>query len=298
MKTIKKYTVGLFAVAVVLLGGCTNEIDGPAMQDDEIRITTVNVVSGGLMTRAADAKGYEGIVKTAWADGDEIDLTLGNFFTGTVKYELLNETDMGWKIYDAGGEPVSEIIFSQMAYSTGLRLEARYTGQGDTEAERDVLLTKGTYRWFDDSGMITGEADIKDIAGTLNLSLAHTKSYIAVNLTNTITDDAVQDVQVVLRDMYGEAIETPVTMKGNEDRTVFECFAEAAYIERFVVTMQKSDETTYKIPVIPLYGADNNGFAIAVGNSYPFRITLNSSDMTRGYSENSIKGYGVVSLMY
>ncbi len=115
MKTIKKYTVGLFAVAVALLSGCTNEMDEVVMQDGEIRITSLDINTDGVLTRAADANGYEGMVKTTWAGGDELALTIGNF-TGKAVYYYTDQNNNGWKIYDSEDQEVSEIVISEKEY--------------------------------------------------------------------------------------------------------------------------------------------------------------------------------------
>ncbi len=291
MKTIKKYTVGLFAVAVVLLSGCTNEMDEVVMQDGNIRITSLDINTDGVLTRAADANGYEGMVKTTWAANDEIALKVGNF-TGKAVYYYTDQNNNGWKIYDSEDQEVSEIVISEKEYESGFALEARYTGQGTTDAEIDVLLVEGTYRQAGKE-MNSGNADLLTASGKLNLLLAHAKSYIAVNLNNGIEGEQVQGLQVVLRDADGTTIATPVAMKANGEMTFFECFAEAAYIEKFVAIMLRSDNTTYEIPVIPTYGADNKGFAVKANTRYPFKITLTPSNQTRSFGSDA-KGYGVI----
>ncbi len=291
MKTIKKYTVGLFAVAVALLSGCTNEMDEVVMQDGNIRITSLDIRADGGLTRAADANGYEGMIKTTWAANDEITLTVGNF-TGKAVYYYTDQNNKGWDIYDSDNQEVSEIVISEKDYENGVVLEARYTGKGETDAEIDVLLAKGIYRQAGNE-MNLGDAEIDPVYGTLDVELAHTKSYIAVNLSNGIEGEQVQGLQVVLRDTDGATIATPVTMKANSEMTFFECFAEAAYIEKFVATMLRSDNTTYEIPVIPTYGADNKGFAVKANTRYPFKITLTPSNQTRAFG-NDVMGYGII----
>ncbi len=293
MKTIKKYTVGLFAVAVALLSGCTNEMDEPMMQDGDIRITSLDIRADGVLTRAADANGYEGMIKTTWAIGDELELKVGNF-TGKAVYYYTDQNNKGWDIYDSDNQEVSEIVISEKEYKNGFALEARYTGRGATDAEIDVLLAKGIYRQADKE-MNSGNADLLTASGKLNFLLAHAKSYIAVNLSNGIEGEQVQGLQMVLRDTDGATITTPVTMKANSEMTFFECFTDAAYIEKFVVTMLRSDNTTYEIPVIPTYGADNKGFAVKANTRYPFKITLTPSNQTRAFGSDT-RGYGIITL--
>ncbi len=284
----------LCSLVAITFIGCTNEMDEVVMQDGEIRITSLDINTDGVLTRAADANGYEGMVKTTWAANDELALTIGNF-TGKAVYYYTDQTNNGWKIYDSDNQEVSEIVISEKEYESGFALEARYTGRGTTDAEIDVLLVEGTYRQVGKE-MNSGNANILTVSGKLNLLLEHTKSYIVINLTNGITGDIVQDVQVVLRDAAGAAIATPVAMKANSEMTTFECFSEAAYIEKFVVTMQKSANTTYEITVLPTYGADNKGFAVKANNRYPFKITLNPSNLTKGFSGED-KGYGVIEVI-
>ncbi len=292
MKTIKKYTVGLFAVAVALLSGCTNETNEPMMQDGNIRITSLDINTDGVLTRAADANGYEGIVKTTWAGGDELELTVGDF-TGKARYYYNGENDKGWEILNAEGNTVDEIVFTKHRMNEGISVRASYSQNGVDDAYNDVLLAEKT------DGTRVGKVSFNPrndnlAAFTLALELVHTKSYITVNLTNEITGDVVQNVQVVLRDVAGTAIiATPVSLKADDNMTFFECFANAAYIEKFVVSMLGSDNTTYKIEVYPLYGADNKGFAIETNHRYPFNITLTPSNQTRAFG-NAAKGYGII----
>ncbi len=289
MKTIKLFASATAMLA--LLSGCTNEMDEPMMQDGDIRITSLDIRADGVLTRAADANGYEGMIKTTWAANDEIALTVGNF-TGKARYSDLGEGNNGWKIYGSDDQEVSGIIISEKEYKNGFALEARYDGHDAAEAERDVLLAEGTYRG-NGKEMNLGDAEIYPVSGTLDVKLAHTKSYIAVNLSNGIEGEQVQGLQVVLRDTDGATIATPVTMKANSEMTFFECFAEAAYIEKFVATMLRSDNTTYEIPVIPTYGADNKGFAVKANTRYPFKITLTPSNQTRAFG-NDVMGYGII----
>ncbi len=293
MKTIKKYTVGLFAVAVALLSGCTNEMDEVVMQDGNIRITSLEVNTDGVLTRAADDNGYEGMIKTTWADGDEISLTIGDFFTGKARYSYLDENNKGWDILNPDGTPVfGGILFTKYQMNEGIDVCASYSRNGVDDAYNDVLLAEksdGTR-----IGQVNFEShDDNSAAFTLVLGLVHTKSYITVNLTNEITGESVQGLQVVLRDADGTTIETPVSLKAEEGTTTYECFAEAAYIEKFVVSMLGSDEKTYEIEVYPLYGADNKGFAIETNHRYPFNITLTPSNQTRAFGSDE-KGYGVI----
>ena len=291
MKTIKKYTFGLFAVAVALLGSCTNEMDEPMMQDGNIRITSLDIRADGVLTRAADANGYEGMVKTTWAGGDELLLTIGDF-TGKARY-YLDENNKGWNILNADDTPViGGILFTKHQMNEGIDVRASYSKNGVEDAYNDVLLAEETDRTSVGTVSFNRQDDNPD-AFTLALELVHTKSYITVNLTNEITGDVVQDVQVVLRDAAGTTIETPVSLKAEEGTTTYECFAEAAFIEKFVVSMRRSDNTTYEIEVYPLYGADNKGFAIEANNRYPFNITLTPSNQTRAFG-NAAKGYGVI----
>ncbi len=290
MKTIKKYTV-LFAVAVVLLSGCTNEMDEVVMQDGDIRITSLDINTDGMLTRAADANGYDGMVKTTWAGGDELLLTIGDF-TGKARYNYMNENNKGWEILNADDTPViGGIEFTKMQMNEGIDVRASYSQNGVDDAYNDVLLAEKTDRTRVGDVKFTPRND-NPAAFTLALGLVHTKSCIAVNLTNEITGDVVQNVLVVLRDAAGVTIATPVTMKATGE-TTFGCFAEAAYIEKFVVSMLGSDEKTYEIEVYPLYGADNKGFAVKANTRYPFKITLTPSNQTRAFG-NAAKGYGVI----
>ncbi len=280
MKTIKKYTVGLFAVAVALLSGCTNEMDEQAMQDGEIRITSLDISTDGLLTRAADANGYEGMIKTTWAANDELALTIGDF-TGKARYYYMDENNKGWEILNADDTPViGGIEFTKMQMNEGIDVRASYSMNGVDDAYNDVLLAEETDRTRVGDVIFTQRNDNPN-AFTLALGLVHTKSYIAVNLDNTLTDDTVQSVQVVLCDADGTTLTSPVTLKAEEGTTTYGCFAEAAFIGKFIVTMQKSDNTTYEISVLPLYGADGKGFAIRANNRYPFNITLNPNNQTR-----------------
>ncbi len=289
MKTIKLFASA--AVMLALLSGCTNEMDEPMMQDGDIRITSLDIRTDGVLTRAADANGYEGMIKTTWAANDEIALTVGNF-TGKAVYYYTDQNNKCWDIYDSDDQEVSEIVISEKDYENGVVLEARYTGKGETDAEIDVLLAEVTYGKYNQVRH-SGDANIRDAVGKLDFLLEHTKSYIVVNLTNNITDDAVQGVSLYLRDTDGTTIATPVAMKANSEMTKFECFVEVAYIEKFVATMLRSDNTTYEIPVIPTYGADNKGFAVKANTRYPFKITLTPSNQTRAFG-NEAKGYGTI----
>ncbi len=295
MKTIKKYTVGLFAVAVALLNGCTNEMDEPAMQDGDIRITSLDINTDGVLTRAADANGYEGVVKTTWAGGDELLLTIGDF-TGKARYYYMNEDNKGWEILNADDTPViGGIEFTKMQMNEGIDVRASYSKEGVDDAYNDVLLAEKN-DWTSVGDVKFEPRNDNPDAYTLTLTLVHTKSCIAVNLTNNITDAAVQGVSLYLRDTDGTAIDAPITMKSNSGMTSFECFSEAAYIEKFVVTMQKDDSSTYEITVLPTYGEDNKGFAIRTNYRYPFNITLNPNNQTKGYGID-VNGYGIISLM-
>ncbi len=295
MKTIKKYTVGLFAVAVVLLNGCTNEMDEPAMQDGIIRITSLDINTDGVLTRAADANGYEGVVKTTWAGSDELSLTIGDF-TGKARYYYHDEINKGWEILNADDTPViGGIEFTRMQMNEGIDVRASYSMNGVDDAYNDVLLAEKTDRTRVGDVRFKPRNDNPD-AFTLTLTLVHTKSCIVVNLTNNITDAAVQGVSLYLRDTDGTAITTPVAMKANSEMTSFECFSEAAYIEKFIVTMQKDDSSTYEITVLPTYGEDNKGFAIQANYRYPFIITLNPNIQTKGYGID-VNGYGIISLV-
>ncbi len=297
MKPLRKNkTLTLLANIMLVLGvmsGCTNEMDEPVMQDGNIRITSLDVNTDGVLTRAADADGYEGMIKTTWATGDELELKVGNF-TGKAVYYYIDQNNKGWDIYDSEDQEVSEIVISEKEYKNGFALEARYTGRGATDAEIDVLLAKGIYRQAGKE-MNSGNADLLTASGKLNLLMAHVMSYITVNLTNNITDASVQSLQMVLRDHQAATIAPPVTMKANSEMTFFECFAEAAYIEKFVVTMLRSDNTTYEIPVIPTYDTDNQGFVVKANTRYPFKITLTPSNQTRAFG-NDAKGYGLITL--
>lgn len=292
MKTIKKYTVGLFAVAIALLSGCTNEMNEPMMQDGNIRITSLDIRTDGVLTRAADANGYEGMVKTTWAEGDELSLTIGDF-TGKARYYYLDENNKGWDILNADDTPViGGIMFTKHQMNEGIDVRASYYKNGVDDAYNDVLLAEETDRTR--VGQVKFEPrNDNPAAFTLALGLVHTKSYISVNLTSEITGDVVQNVQVVLRDAAGTTIAMPITLKANDNMTFFECFANAAYIEKFVVSMLGSDEKTYEIEVYPLYGADNKGFAIETNHRYPFNITLAPSNQTRAFGSDA-KGYGVI----
>ena len=292
MKTIKKYTLGLFAVAVALLSGCTNEMDEVVMQDGNIRITSLDIRADGVLTRAADANGYEGMIKTTWAGGDELSLTIGDF-TGKARYYYMDENNKGWEILNADGTPViGGIEFTKNQMNEGIDVRASYSKNGVEDAYNDVLLAEETDRTRVGDVIFTQRNDNPD-AFTLTLGLVHTKSYIAVNLTNEITGESVQGINLYLRNESGEPIEMPVEMKANREMTTFECFANAAYIEKFVVSMLGSDEKTYAIEVYPLYSADNKGFAIETNYRYPFNITLTPSNQTRASSSDA-KGYGVI----
>ncbi len=294
MTMIKKYTFGLFAVAVALLNGCTNEMDEPIMQDENIRITSLDINTGGVLTRA-DENGYDGIVKTTWAANDELALTI-NDCSYKAEYYFVDESDKGWKILNTDGTPVSDgIVFTKLQMAEGIDVRASYSKSGIDAAYNDVLLAEVT-----DKNSICGTVSFvakenNPSEFTLVLELEHTKSYITVNLTNNITGNVVHNVSLYLRDTGGTAISTPITMKANSEMTTFECFAEAAYIEKFVVTMQKSDNSTYKVTVVPTYGEDDKGFAIQTNYRYPFNITLNPSDQTKGFSGED-KGYGVIEI--
>ncbi len=282
------------ALALGVLSGCTNEMDEPMMQDGNIRITSLDINTDGMLTRAADANGYEGMVKTTWAGGDELSLTIGDF-TGKARYYYMDENNKGWEILNADDTPViGGIEFTKMQMNEGIDVRASYSKNGVEDAYNDVLLAEETDRTRVGDVIFTQRNDNPD-AFTLALGLVHTKSYITVNLTNEITGDVVQNVQVVLRDAAGTTFATPVTMKATGE-TSFGCFAEAAYIEKFVVTMQKDDSSTYEITVLPTYGEDNKGFAIETNHRYPFKITLTPSNQTRAFG-NDAKGYGVISLM-
>ncbi len=271
------------------------EMDEPAIQNGDIRITSLDINTDGVLTRAADANGYEGMVKTTWAGGDELLLTIGDF-TYKARYNYMDETNKGWEILNADDTPVIDgIEFTKMQMNEGIDVRAEYSKSGVDAAYNDVLLAEKT-DWTCVGDVKFKPRNDNPNAFTLALTLVHTKSYIAVNLTNNITDDAVQGVSLYLRDTDGTAISSPVTMKANDTMTFFECFADAAYIEKFVVTMLQSDDTTYEIPVIPAYGADNKGFAIQVNNRYPFNITLNPSNQTKA-SGSDDKGYGVISFL-
>ncbi len=284
MKTIKKYTVGLFAVAVALLCGCTNEMDESVMQDGNIRITSLDINTDGVLTRAADVNGYEGMVKTTWAGGDELSLTIGDF-TGKARYYYLDEKNNGWEILNADDTPViGGIEFTKMQMNEGIDVRASYSMNGVDDAYNDVLLAEKTDRTSIGDVKFTPRND-NPAAFTLALTLVHTKSYITVNLTNEITGESVQGLQVVLRNSDGTTIETPVSLKAEEGTTTYECLAEAAYIEKFVVSMLGSDNTTYTIDAVPAYDADNKGFAIQANNRYPFNITLTPSSQTKAYGE-------------
>lgn len=282
MKTIKIYTIGLFVAAGALLSGCSNEMDETIGQESELRITALSVATDEMQTRAADANGYEGMIKTTWTANDEIALTIGNF-SGKARYYYVDENHKGWEMLNADGTPViGGIMFTKHQMNEGIDIRASYAKSGVDAVYNDELLAEETDRTR------VGQVNFKPrndnpAAFTLALGLIHTKSYIAVNLSNTIAGEEVQDVQVVLRDATGTALATPVTLQANSEKSIFEGFAQAAYIEKFVVTMQKSDNTTYEIPVFPLYGANGKGFAIQANNRYPFNITLNPSDKTKAH---------------
>ncbi len=295
MKPLRRNKNWKLLTSIVLtlgvLSGCTNEMDEVVMQDGDIRITSLDIKADEVLTRAADANGYDGMVKTTWAGGDELSLAIGDF-TGKARYYYINENNKGWEILNADDTPViGGIEFTKMQMNEGIDVRASYSQNGVEDAYNDVLLAEETDRTR------VGQVNFKPrndnpAAFTLALGLVHTKSYITVNLTNEITGDVVQNVQVVLRDAAGTTIETPVTMKATGE-TTFGCFAEAAFIEKFVVSMRRSDNTTYEIEVYPLYGADNKGFAIETNHRYPFNITLTPSNQTRAFSSDA-KGYGVI----
>ncbi len=269
---------------LALLSGCTNEMDEVVMQDGDIRITSLDIRADGVLTRAADANGYEGMVETTWAGGDELSLTIGDF-TGKARYYYLDEKNNGWEILNADDTPViGGIEFTKMQINEGIDVCASYSGNGVDDAYNDVLLAEKTDRTSIGDVKFTPRND-NPAAFTLALTLVHTKSYITVNLTNEITGESVQGLQVVLRNSDGTAIETPVSLKVEEGTTTYECLAEAAYIEKFVVSMRRSDNTTYTIDAVPAYDADNKGFAIQENNRYPFNITLTPSSQTKAYGE-------------
>ncbi len=280
MKNIKIYTAGLLAAAVTLLSGCTNEMDVPAVQDGYIRITSLDIRADGTLTRAADANGYEGMVKTTWAGGDELALTIGDFI-GKARYYHMDENNKGWEILNADDTPVfGGIMFTKHQMNEGIDVRASYSKNGVDAAYSDELLAESI------EGAGVGQVGFNSMednpdAFTLTLILEHTKSYIIANLSNGITADVVQDMSLYLRDTDGTAIATPVTMKANSGMTAFECFADAAYIEKFVVTMLRGDDTAYTIDAVPVYGADNKGFAIQANNRYPFNITLNPGTVAK-----------------
>ncbi len=275
MKTIRKYTIGLFAVAAAMLCGCTSEMDGPTRQDEYIRITGVEIASGGLTTRAADANGYEGIVKTSWVDGDEVELRIDNIFQGKLVYDQNNKD---WKIYDDGDEAVSEILISKSDYEKGFRLEVLFKGNTNlSPPERDMLLVKGIYR---EGGkeMYNGDAELLPVSGKLNLTLEHYQSYITVRLNNNLHGETIAGVKLVQHDLEG-TVEAAVAMKPVADSNVtdntteYEIFADQPYIGKFVVTLESGVE----IDAVPAYGSDDaKGFAIVSHRHYPFNITLNN----------------------
>ncbi len=275
MKTIRKYTIGLFAVAAAMLYGCTSEMDEPTRQDEYIRITGVEIASGGLTTRAADADGYEGIVKTSWVDGDEVELRIDNIFKGKVVYDQNNK---GWKIYDDGDEPVSEILISKSDHKKGFRLEILFRGNTDLPLpERDMLLVKGIYRDVAKE-MYNGDADLLTVSGKLNLKMEHYQSYISAKVNNNFYDETIAGVKLVQHDLEGTA-EAAVAMKPVADSDVtdntieYEIFADQPYIGKFVVTLESGVE----IDAVPAYGSDDaKGFAIVSHRHYPFNITLNN----------------------
>ncbi len=296
MKTIKKCTVTLFALAAAMLYGCTGEMDELTRQDEYIRITGVEIASGGLITRAADADGYEGIVKTAWVDGDEVELRMDNIFQGKLIYDRNNNV---WKIYDDGDEPVSEILISKSDHEDGFRLEVLFRGNTDLPVqERDMLLTKGLYREVGKE-MYNGDADLLPVSGKLTLKLSHYQSYITVRLTNNLDGETITGVKLVQHDLEGTA-EAAVAMKPVADSdladntTAYEIFAVQPYIGKFVVTLESGVE----IDAVPAYGADDaRGFEVVAHRHYPFNITLNPSNGTRSFGNAGAKGYGVISLM-
>ncbi len=280
-------------LAVILLVGCNKETDEQARQDDFIRITGVEIASGVLTTRAADANGYEGIVKTAWVDGDEIELRMDNIFQGKLVYDQNNK---GWKSYDGGDEVVNEILISKSDYENGFRLEVLFRGNTDLLLpERDMLLVKGIYRAVGKE-MYNGDADLLPVSGKLNLTMEHYQSYISAKVNNNLSGETITGVQLVQHDLEGTA-EAAVAMKPVADSDVtdstteYEIFASQPYIGKFVMTLESGVE----IDAVPAYSADDaKGFAIVSHRHYPFNITLNPSNETKGLSGGA---YGVITML-
>ncbi len=280
-------------LAVILLVGCNKETDEQARQDDFIRITGVEIASGVLTTRAADANGYEGIVKTAWVDGDEIELRMDNIFQGKLVYDQNNK---GWKSYDGGDEVVNEILISKSDYENGFRLEVLFRGNTDLLLpERDMLLVKGIYRAVGKE-MYNGDADLLPVSGKLNLTMEHYQSYISAKVNNNLSGETITGVQLVQHDLEGTA-EAAVAMKPvadsdvTDNTTEYEIFASQPYIGKFVVTLESGVE----IDAVPAYSADDaKGFAIVSHRHYPFNITLNPSNETKGLSGGA---YGVITML-
>ncbi len=267
MKT--KYYILCSLLAFALLG-CQNE-ETVALADGNICITGLDV-QVSKAPQAADADGYEGIVKVAWASGDELALTLGDF-TYKARYYYTDADNKGWELLNADDTSVmGGIVFTKYQMNEGIDVRVHYAKSGVADAFNDVLLAEKT------DFTATGQVRFMPLndnpnAFTLALGLVHTKSLLSVALTNSLAGETVTAVDVVLRDAEGVS-QAPLTLQAGTDAGTYEVFAEQPYVEKFVVTLQGSDNTTRTIETVPTYGANALGFAIEAGCEYAFNITL------------------------
>ncbi len=267
MKTKYYILCSLLAFALV---GCQNE-ETVALEEENICITGLDV-QVNKAPQAADANGYEGLVKTTWAGGDELELTIGDF-TGKARYYYLDENNKGWELLNADDTPViGGILFTKYQMNEGIDVRAHYAKSGVADAFNDVLLAEKT------DFTTTGRVDFSPrndnpAAYTLAIRLVHTKSLISVALTNSLADETVTSVALVQRDSEG-ASQAALTMKAITSAGTYDVFADQPYVEKFVVTLQASDNTTRTIEAVPDYGTDTKGFAIEPNNRYEFNITL------------------------
>ncbi len=267
MKTTYYILCSLLAFALV---GCQNE-ETVALAEENICITGLDV-QVNKAPQAADANGYEGIVKTTWAGGDELELTIGDF-TGKARYYYLDADNKGWELLNADGTVViGGIEFTKYQMNEGIDVRAHHARSDVEAAYTDELLAEETDRTRVGQVIFTRRNDNPD-AYTLNIQMVHTKSLLSVALTNSLAGETVTDVDVVLRDADGVSQAAVALQAGREDGT-YEVFADQPYVEKFVVTLQGSDNTTRTIEAFPNYGTDPKGFAIQAGHEYEFNITL------------------------
>ncbi len=267
MKTTYYILCSLLAFALL---GCQNE-ETVALEDGNICITGLDV-QVSKAPQAADANGYEGIVKVAWAGGDELALTIGDF-TGKARYYYLDENNKGWELLNADDTPViGGIVFTKYQVDEGIDVRAHYAKSGVADAFNDVLLAEKTD--FTATGRVSFNPRTDNPAAfTLAIGLVHTKSLLSVALTNSLAGETVTSVDVVLRDAEGVS-QAALTLQAGTSAGTYEVFADQPYVEKFVVTLQGSDNTTRTIEALPNYGTDPKGFAIEAGCEYEFNITL------------------------